>query len=1100
MLRSRFEAGSNDAATPLGSSRRARASSVVVLVAALAFASIALSSAAVADQLPVLRFGAQGSAAGQMKSPGGVAVDQASGDVYVADTGNNRIDEFGPEGSFVRAWGWGVEDGSDELQTCEATCEFGLPGKGAGEFNGVIGVAVSPADGDVYTVNRRDGRIQRFTATGAFVEQFGGYGAEPDEFGTELANFNDIGVDSDGNVYVGDSGKGRIAVFDSSGAFASEISTEVGPLVVAPNDDLYVAGFGEMVHIFGPGGTLEGELSMHESFGAKALAINPANGNLLAEVTSGFAATLTYAMKEIDPAGTLVSTTPLALTPPPESNFEEQSFGLAAGATAAFPESEPGAIYAADLRADEILALAEGTPGEPRIGGTRVSSLGIEYADLGAAIDPVGLATKYTFEYGPTAAYGHSSPAAPATVAPGFESVSVGAHLTGLAPGATYHYNLIASNADGTVESGDHSFTTYPVGGPTALPDGRAYELVTPLEKGNNDAEPRSGIEMHGVAGGDEAGMSYVTINGLPGSKAGALLVASVAKRGATGWSSTTASGPELNQTTLATGAPIMLSADLTKALIYSKVDLTGTAGPGPHVYIHTLSPSGYQLVTAQSTGLFPLEGSNAVGASNDFSRVFFQTDESLTSDSPKTIFRPNLYEWDGTQLRNVGILPGQTAPVAEGVTTFGPELDPVSEDGADVIFDAEPEPSTPAQVYRRAGGQTIRISTPNPGVKDPAGPREATFVGAAANGSSVFFTSAATLTEDADTGENGSGETDLAPNLYRWDAATGELTDLTVDESGDELGAAVGRVVVAGDGNAAYFVAGGELAPGATPGSPNLYRWSQGAGVSFIATVSPSDGIASGFPSLETATNASGNAVAFTSQAGLAGHGDAAGVAEIYHWSPSEGLACASCGQGLIGTGATLPPPGLKRGSGGGHPLSADGRKVFFTTSDALVAADTNAMQDAYEWEGGTDSLLSTGSGNSNSYFVDASPSGKDVFFATREHLVPADDDENIDVYDAREGGGFPVAAAEPAPCEAEACRPSLTAAPAPPQLGSSSFDGPGNLKPKKKPHKKPAHKKPAHKKKQQAKKCVTGKGKSKTKQCRKRNSHKAHSGGKRG
>jgi hypothetical protein len=1095
MLRSRFEAGSNDAVKPLGSSRRARASFILVLVAALAVAAIALSSAAVAGQLPVLRFGAPGSGAGQLKSPGGVAVDQTSGDVYVADTGNNRIDEFSAEGSFVRAWGWGVEDGSNELQTCVASCEFGLPGKGAGEFNGVVGVAVGPT-GDVYTVNRRDGRVQRFTATGGFVEQFGGYGAGTDEFGVELAGLNEIAVDSTGNVYVADPGKGRIVVFDSNGAFGSEISAETGPLTVGPNDDLYVASvFGEMVRVYEPNGTLERELPLHESFGARALAINPANGNLLAEVTSGFAATLTYALKEVDPAGTLVSTTPLGLAPPPETNFEEESFGLAAGPTATFPESEPGAVYASDVRANQILALAEGTPGEPRLGGVRVSNLGVEYADLSAAVDPVGLATEYTFEYGPTAAYGLSSPTAPATVAAGFESVSVGAHLNGLAPGTTYHYNLVARNVDGTVESGDHTFTTYPVGGPGALPDGRAYELVTPVEKGNNDAEPRSGIEEHGVAGADEAGMSYVTINGLPGSEAGALLVANVAKRGGAGWSSSAASGPELNQTTLATGAPIMLSADLTKALISSKVDLTGNAGPGAHVYIHTLSPSSYQLVTAQSTGPFAIEGSNAVGAANDFSRVFFQTTESLTSKSPKTSFHPNLYEWNGAELRNVGILPGQTLPAAEGVTTFGPELDPVSEDGASVIFAAEPAAATPLQVFRRTAGQSVEVSAPNPGVVDPAGPREATFVGAAADGSSVFFTSTGTLTDDANTGENGGGETDQAPNLYRWDAATGELTDLTVDESGDELGAAVGKVVIAGDGNAAFFVATGELAPGATPGAPNLYRWSKGAGIAFIATLSPSDGIVSGFPSLETATDASGDAVAFTSFAGLAGHSDAAGTAEVYHWSPSEGLACVSCGQGLVGTGATLPPPGLKRGSGGGHPLSADGRKVFFTTSDALVAADTNAKGDAYEWEGGTDYLLSTGSGNSNSYFVDASPSGKDVFFATRERLVPADGDENIDVYDAREGGGFPNAAAEPAPCEAETCRPPLTAAPPPPQLGSSAFNGPGNLQPKKAPKKK-AH----QKKKHPAKQCAKGKGKSKAKQCKKRKSDKAHSGGKRG
>ena len=100
----------------------------------------------------------------------------------------------------------------------------------------------------------------------------------------------------------------------------------------------------------------------------------------------------------------------------------------------------------------------------------------------------------------------------------------------------------------------------------------------------------------------------------------------------------------------------------------------------------------------------------------------------------------------------------------------------------------------------------------------------------------------------------------------------------------------------------------------------------------------------------------------------------------------------------------------------------------------------------------------ISTGTGNSDSYFVDASASGKDVYFGTRDRLVPADKDDNTDIYDAREGGGFAAPAAEPPPCEAEACRPPLTAAPAPPQLGSRNFNGPGNRKPAKK-HKHKAH-----------------------------------------
>ena len=132
--------------------------------------------------------------------------------------------------------------------------------------------------------------------------------------------------------------------------------------------------------------------------------------------------------------------------------------------------------------------------------------------------------------------------------------------------------------------------------------------------------------------------------------------------------------------------------------------------------------------------------------------------------------------------------------------------------------------------MLRREGGETIEVSAPNPGVVDPEGAKQANFVGAAADGSSVFFTSRGTLTDDAYTGENSSGETDLAPNLYRYDVASGELTDLTIDEA-SERGAAVGNAIVAAGGGAVYFVAEGVLDTGATLGGPNLYRWSQGGG-----------------------------------------------------------------------------------------------------------------------------------------------------------------------------------------------------------------------------------------------------------------------------
>ena len=80
-------------------------------------------------------------------------------------------------------------------------------------------------------------------------------------------------------------------------------------------------------------------------------------------------------------------------------------------------------------------------------------------------------------------------------------------------------------------------------------------------------------------------------------------------------------------------------------------------------------------------------------------------------------------------------------------------------------------------------------------------------------------------------------------------------------------------------------------------------------------------------------------------------------------------------------------------------HNFSEDGSRFFFETPEALVPGDTNAHQDVYEYENGRPYLISGGTDSSDSYFLDASPDGNDVFFLTRQQLVPADQDELFDV-----------------------------------------------------------------------------------------------------
>ena len=249
-------------------------------------------------------------------------------------------------------------------------------------------------------------------------------------------------------------------------------------------------------------------------------------------------------------------------------------------------------------------------------------------------------------------------------------------------------------------------------------------------------------------------------------------------------------------------------------------------------------------------------------------------------------------------------------------------------------------------------------------------------------------------------------------------------------------------------------------------------------------------------------------------------------GTPELYRYREGdpEGIRCVSCPPAGQAAGAG-PSTGSIEFPGIGPPddiaafssriLSADGNRVFFESAEALSPLDTNgqlprgcplvgksskfpACLDVYEWaapetpgtgcakgspnysplNAGCIYLISTGKSEFPSLFADASASGKDVFFFTRQQLVGQDKDGLQDVYDARVGGG--LASQSPAtviPCEStEACHGPVQTPPSEPSSGgSATFVGPNNPAPKrtkaKKTQKKHKTKTKKHKTKGKAK-----------------------------
>ena len=290
-------------------------------------------------------------------------------------------------------------------------------------------------------------------------------------------------------------------------------------------------------------------------------------------------------------------------------------------------------------------------------------------------------------------------------------------------------------------------------------------------------------------------------------------------------------------------------------------------------------------------------------------------------------------------------------------------------------------------------------------------------------------------------------------PDLYEYTAPSpsvplGRLEDLTTTKAGHAD--ARGILGVGGEGaeegSYVYFVAGGMLAQGAASGGCglnteglatgtgcNLYLDHDGT-TTYLTTLPAGDEVGVGnqllggiagvrvlvdWPSLPFERTAevspNGRYLAFGSFP--LGPGPNQNVFEVYRFDATATerqelpLICVSCGSSESVSEALIPssPDALINGADRQRSVLSDGR-VFFTTAARLVPQDVNHQADVYEWENGAPHLISGGASEAPAVFTDASANGSDAFFTTSQSLVPSDQDEITDVYDAREGGGFPA------------------------------------------------------------------------------------------
>jgi hypothetical protein len=500
-----------------------------------------------------------------------------------------------------------------------------------------------------------------------------------------------------------------------------------------------------------------------------------------------------------------------------------------------------------------------------------------------------------------------------------------------------------------------------------------------------------------------------------------------------------------------------------------------------------------------------PYSPASFLAGSDDLSHIVFEEELKLTPDAP-TGFPggDELYEWSGGKVSLVSILPdgtavhGSLAGATKNHTTgaglgIGGALNiaqprhAVSADGSRIFFEArgnlyvrehadQPQSAIASGSTAVNGEQctepekacTVQLDASQGGTGTGGGK----WLAASEDGGTVFFTDENELTSSATAIAN-------EPDLYEYDfeAPQGErLKDLTIDAS--EPADVQGLSGVSEDGSYAYFVAGGQLVAGkGTKGQANLYLFHDGV-TTFIATLDlaadecdwTQDAQCSGLvdpthnhveSGLTSRVSENGVFLGFNSVRELTGYDNTDANTgkpdiEIYLYDATAGrLSCASCEPdgSRPTTGAAIkwpstPNTGYWNNAYLPRNVSEDGQ-VFFETSEALLPGDSNGRQDVYEYENDQLSLLSSGTGEAGSYFLDATPDGADVFFATAQRLVGRDIDGLYDYYDARVGGGFPEPSPPPPPCTGESCRGPAGAAASATPPGTASLVGPGNPRP---------------------------------------------------
>lgn len=1062
---------------------------------------------------PLTEFGS-----GELASPFGIAIDEsgAQTEIYISDAGTNSIVRYVSDGAPIPSFEadatytspaqgteadqiqdfsaplalapngdlWVADSGANELKRFDDTgahvAGSNIDGSTSdtGAFTNLLDVATN-SEGDLYVVDASGpgelgkeevtSRVERFAADGSHEAKLGPLGFRNRSATVAVNPANDqVVVSGDEDAVMNDPQaiRTRLFLFGSDNAPIEEPTlnadyTQGGSIrglafSGSTRNPIYVA-VGRAWYLYEEWKEEAGWPSLHvlSEVVLPTATIEPAG-----EVSSDVATI----SGEVDPKGL-------------ETEWQVEYKRAAAAAWTATDAGSAGDGEGGAAISREIDGLLPGTQYEARIKATSAEGPvesgiitftteaaapniiaqsvrpGTSAATLRARINSGGEETTYHFEYGSTTSYGQSTP--PEAIPAGTAGTNVTAQISGLTPGATYYFRVVAENDAGDAVGPDRQFSAlgsatdpcanaqYRTGSEMQLTDCRAYELVTPLgaqadlRAAGGPATP----DGNTVCFNAEDVLVDASPNGIKTADDGYC-----ATRGADGWKTEWATGPAPERKIYARGANVyFVSPDGQRVVFTSDAPIlspdflppTGSAaGWNLRSYLwdrnetRELTPPQPPLVIPGFGEFFvrDAEEKRILAVDAEVTRGLFQSSLKLLPED--TNFAKDVYEWNPDGLRvvsansdgeAVGGTVGRDYELEQSTAAPGS----MSADGSRIFFEhsgvpldddaeASEAPEAVKSVYLREGDELTLVS-PRRGSGPDADVR---FMGASSDGEIAYLQTTQQLTPEPK--ESGAA-------IYSYALATDQL-ELIADRPG-------GVYLLGNSDDGSTVVFRGETGKGAfvlRDGEVTLLGRLNATDLNLPQRLGSRRG-----DQRSLRITADGSVVVFAAAGEFAGSTD--GLVQVYRWSEQDGLRNISdagptgpSGNASIGAYPSIMPGDPREAflhnhtnkAQDGRVISDDGSRVFFETPDALVDRDVNGVTDVYEWHNGEVNLVSPGTGG-RSLYHESSADGKTVFFTSFNRVDPAvDTNDNRDLYVAQPGGGFPPPAAAP-DCQGDGCQP---------------------------------------------------------------------------